>query len=269
MLSLKQIGKSFGPVRALHAVDLDLAPGEVHALVGENGAGKSTLMKVLYGLLAPDAGVIEVGGATVRFASPLGTSRRNALFSGPTPRARLSRPAGCLRRLRGHRPRFSRTEGGNGFRWCTAVPLARRFTCRAQHHPDGRARVPGVPHLGHRGRYLGLGPGPRMDGCPRPEQRGRIAQGAGLRLVVIEGSRHVVRVVDDLLQCLRHLCRHLRLLAFEGGRNALACMPWRITSTSGWSMTWSTPTSNRVPLPAGPTSIWPLSPRSQTGTGFR
>ncbi len=64
------ITKSYGAVRALHEVDLRLARGEVHALVGENGAGKSTLIGVLAGLVAPDAGEIVVDGRRVAEHSP-------------------------------------------------------------------------------------------------------------------------------------------------------------------------------------------------------
>ena len=62
------IYKRFGAVRANEAVNLSVAAGSVHALVGENGAGKSTLMSVLYGTYTPDSGAIEVFGerATIR-----------------------------------------------------------------------------------------------------------------------------------------------------------------------------------------------------------
>src|SRR5438034_8691845 len=68
-LTMAGIAKRFGSTQALDGVDLDLRPGEVHALLGENGAGKTTLMNVLYGLLAPDAGSILIDGEPRTFAS--------------------------------------------------------------------------------------------------------------------------------------------------------------------------------------------------------
>jgi rhamnose transport system ATP-binding protein len=64
------IQKSFGGVRALKGVSLDLLPGEVHALVGENGAGKSTLIKILTGSVQPDAGEIRLRGQQLDHNSP-------------------------------------------------------------------------------------------------------------------------------------------------------------------------------------------------------
>ena len=64
------ITKSFGGVKALRGVDLEVRAGEVHALLGENGAGKSTLIKILSGVHAFDAGSIEIDGRHVAFASP-------------------------------------------------------------------------------------------------------------------------------------------------------------------------------------------------------
>ena len=70
VLEARGIVKSFPGVRALDAVDVELRRGEVHALVGENGAGKSTLMHVLAGVYQPDAGLLSLDGAPVRFRNP-------------------------------------------------------------------------------------------------------------------------------------------------------------------------------------------------------
>jgi ABC-type uncharacterized transport system ATPase subunit len=64
-VQLRGIGHRFGAVRALAGAELEVEPGELHALVGENGAGKSTLMRVLAGLVAPDAGRVLVHGRDV------------------------------------------------------------------------------------------------------------------------------------------------------------------------------------------------------------
>jgi ribose transport system ATP-binding protein len=70
------IRKSYGPTAALRGVDLELLPGEVHALVGENGAGKSTLMKVLSGAEDPDAGAMQLDGGDYRPRGPQEARRR-------------------------------------------------------------------------------------------------------------------------------------------------------------------------------------------------
>src|SRR5919199_1828828 len=64
-IRMRDVVKTFGAVRANRGAWLEVAAGEIHALVGENGAGKSTLMRVLSGMYAPDAGTVEVNGRDV------------------------------------------------------------------------------------------------------------------------------------------------------------------------------------------------------------
>ena len=71
------ITKTFGAVRANRGASLQVAPGEIHALVGENGAGKSTLMRIVSGMFPPDAGSLEVNGRDVT-----GWSTEDAIAAG-------------------------------------------------------------------------------------------------------------------------------------------------------------------------------------------
>ncbi len=71
------IDKSFGAIRANRGASLEVLPREIHALVGENGAGKSTLMRILGGLMKPDAGHVQVNGHDVT-----GWSTNEAIAAG-------------------------------------------------------------------------------------------------------------------------------------------------------------------------------------------
>ena len=92
MLKLTHISKSYGQTQANKDVSLNLEAGQIHALLGENGAGKSTLMKILFGLVQPDSGAIELDGKTIRIRSPQDAKARGigmvqqhfALFDGMT-----------------------------------------------------------------------------------------------------------------------------------------------------------------------------------------
>jgi general nucleoside transport system ATP-binding protein len=76
-LELQSITKRFGSLVANDHIDLSVAPGTIHALLGENGAGKSTLMNILYGLMQPDEGKILADGQLITVHSP-----KDALAAG-------------------------------------------------------------------------------------------------------------------------------------------------------------------------------------------
>lgn len=70
LLKLSGITKSFPGILANDAIDLTVKQGEIHALLGENGAGKSTLVKIIYGLLKPDAGTFEWEEGALSLSNP-------------------------------------------------------------------------------------------------------------------------------------------------------------------------------------------------------
>src|SRR4051812_28980698 len=76
-IEMRGIVKRFPGVVANDGVDLVVAQGEIHALLGENGAGKLTLMNVLFGLYRPDEGIIRVNGREIHFHGP-----RDAVAAG-------------------------------------------------------------------------------------------------------------------------------------------------------------------------------------------
>jgi general nucleoside transport system ATP-binding protein len=69
-LEMRGITKRYPGVVANDGINLQVKPGEIHALLGENGAGKTTLMNVLYGLATPDEGEILLDGSSIRFSGP-------------------------------------------------------------------------------------------------------------------------------------------------------------------------------------------------------
>ena len=75
LLSMEGVSKRYGGVRALENANLVVNPSQIHAILGENGAGKSTLIKILSGVVAPDAGRMVFDGSEVTFESPAAANR--------------------------------------------------------------------------------------------------------------------------------------------------------------------------------------------------
>jgi simple sugar transport system ATP-binding protein len=89
-VELRGLTKHFGSVLANAGVNLRVEAGTIHGVIGENGAGKSTAMKLLYGMLRPDAGEILVGGSKCVWASPsdaiargIGMVHQHFMLAGP------------------------------------------------------------------------------------------------------------------------------------------------------------------------------------------
>src|SRR5271163_2992896 len=74
-VSVVNLRKTFGATVAVDDVSFTIPKGAVHALLGENGAGKSTIVKLLSGLILPDAGGVSIFGRETRLASPLAAHR--------------------------------------------------------------------------------------------------------------------------------------------------------------------------------------------------
>lgn len=84
-VALRGVSKHYGGVQAVREVDLDIAGGQVHSLIGENGAGKSTAAKMVGGLVRPDRGAVLVDGSAVRLSSPRDALRHGIAMIGQEP----------------------------------------------------------------------------------------------------------------------------------------------------------------------------------------
>ncbi|WP_338747847.1 ABC transporter ATP-binding protein [Janibacter alittae] len=82
-LQIRHLAHRYGNTAVLHDVDLSIARGEVHALVGFNGAGKSTLMRAALGMIRPDGGVVRIDGVEVAHLDNAGWGRVGHLIDTP------------------------------------------------------------------------------------------------------------------------------------------------------------------------------------------
>ncbi|WDR03240.1 sugar ABC transporter ATP-binding protein [Devosia algicola] len=80
LLALKNVTKAYGGVPALRGVNMDISPGEIHALMGENGAGKSTLIKILAGVVSADSADIRIDGQPQNIDNPQTAHRLGLRF---------------------------------------------------------------------------------------------------------------------------------------------------------------------------------------------
>ncbi len=146
LLTMRGVGKAFGPTVALDDVALSLQRGEVRALIGENGAGKSTLVKILAGAIRPDAGEMSLGGVPFRPSGPLGARRagiamiyqelniaphltvaENILLGGERHTAGWLRTGGQMERVRGALARLQRPDIRPEASASTLRPAARQL----------------------------------------------------------------------------------------------------------------------------------------------
>ena len=89
-LEARSVERAFPGGAGVHGIDLAVAPGEIHALVGLNGAGKTTLMRLLLGMLRPDSGEVRLDGVDVRAADAATWARVGQLVEHPLAYAELT-----------------------------------------------------------------------------------------------------------------------------------------------------------------------------------
>jgi ABC-type branched-subunit amino acid transport system ATPase component len=85
-LVLRRVSLSFGGLRALSDLDLDLMPGEIHGLIGPNGSGKTTTLNVISGFVAPQSGTVAIGAARLPAAMPQRRAHHRIARTFQTPR---------------------------------------------------------------------------------------------------------------------------------------------------------------------------------------
>lgn len=216
--------KRFGPVTALHGVDLMLGGSEVHALIGPNGSGKTTALRVLTGTLEPDAGTIVVSGrdvtrSDVRSRARLGivgTPQATAVFAELT--ALENAIVGARLRLheaRGARAVFATPKARREVREARAAALAALETAGLGEVPDVLAGE--LPGAAQRRLMIAatLATGPRVLLLDEPAAGASRAEVDQLAELVLElrSSGLAILLVDHNLRLVRKVADRVTVLA--------------------------------------------------------
>jgi ABC-type sugar transport system ATPase subunit len=186
-LELKDICKSFGPVKALNKVSLKVEPGRVHALIGENGAGKSTLMKILSGDYQADSGEIMLDDAPVRISSPA--------------RGRATGIAMIYQELT-LAPHLTIHEN-------ITLGMELAIAGFARRDPDGRVKK-SLEMLGHHDLDINIRAGDLTIGVQQVVEIARAIY-SGARIIIMDEPTSSLSAVDS-----RHLFKVIKLLREEG-----------------------------------------------------
>ena len=209
VLSLQHVSKRFGAVQALQGVSVECRAGEIHAVVGENGSGKSTLLGIASGYLAPDEGIVEIGGERLNAAHAADAWRLGL-------RMRLPDLFAPPRAVGGGEPVPCRSSPATA-----VVPFDRAVGCgsaeRVRRRPSPGAAV-GTLSLGER-QMLEVGQGaaleakglasrraddcarPGRDRAPAPPRSRRAAEGVGI--VYVSHRLPEVLEISDRVTVLR------------------------------------------------------------------
>ena len=195
ILIMEGVSKRYGGVRALDNASLSIAAGRIHAVLGENGAGKSTLIKILAGVVRPDAGRIELDGAEVaiRLARRRGARRGRLHLPGAVARSRPfgrrqhrhRQPAAAFRPDRSPRPAPDRGRSARARRRARHSPARAGQGPAAVAPADGRDRQGAgaqSPHSHPRRGDLGLDGGRRRQGVRGAQAPPAGGPGADLHL---------------------------------------------------------------------------------------
>lgn len=146
---VKGLVRKFRGGACLHGIDLDVAAGEIHALVGLNGAGKTTLMRLVLGMLRPDSGTVQIEGRTVWSADAVNwrTVGHLVAHSATYPELTVRNNLALVARLRGvPKPDVARVVDES----LEELDLGRYASVRCRVLSDGnRQRVGLAAALGH------------------------------------------------------------------------------------------------------------------------